>query len=371
MEDMVGNPRMIKLLNKDVIEGVIKANGPITKPEIARITNLSLVTVNKTVESLLEEKKVKTSGINESTGGRRAQFYEINEELNYMIGLYYNKDVYIGAISNSIGKIVETRRFPVRVDEYDNVMEDTYAAINDLLADCREHNVAAIGIGVPGVVKEGVVSSIPTIPSWEEIDIAKILEEKYDIPILLENDINLAAMGVFSHNYKESIQNLVLVYLEQGIGAGMILNKELFKGSSNFAGEISYIPVQSQEIVMPEKGRYRGNFEKQISTLHEEIAGSKGKKRQELKSILTETIIQGLISIICVVNPEVIVIQDSQIAEKDLKEMEAFMRAYLGSENIPKLVKLKEIQTCSINGVINMCIRETMPVYSLSSRKRG
>ena len=53
MAEMVGTPRMIKLLNKDVIEGIIKVNGPITKPEIARLTNLSLVTVNKTVELYL------------------------------------------------------------------------------------------------------------------------------------------------------------------------------------------------------------------------------------------------------------------------------------------------------------------------------
>ena len=63
MAEMVGTPRMIKLLNKDVIEGIIKVNGPITKPEIARLTNLSLVTVNKTVDILVKENKVKLSSV--------------------------------------------------------------------------------------------------------------------------------------------------------------------------------------------------------------------------------------------------------------------------------------------------------------------
>jgi predicted transcriptional regulator len=74
MAEMVGTPRMIKLLNKDVIEGIIKVNGPITKPEIARLTNLSLVTVNKTVDILVKENKVKLSSVQDSSVGRRAQY---------------------------------------------------------------------------------------------------------------------------------------------------------------------------------------------------------------------------------------------------------------------------------------------------------
>lgn len=89
MSEMVGVPRILKLLNKDIIEKVIQENGPITKPEIARQTNLSLVTVNKIVETLLLENKIRMSGVNESTGGRRAQSYIINKELNYNIVLLY------------------------------------------------------------------------------------------------------------------------------------------------------------------------------------------------------------------------------------------------------------------------------------------
>ena len=91
MAETVGTPRMIKLLNKDVIEGIIRVNGPITKPEIARLTNLSLVTVNKTVDILVKRRiKVKLSGVQDSSVGRRAQYFEINEELHYIIGLHYD-----------------------------------------------------------------------------------------------------------------------------------------------------------------------------------------------------------------------------------------------------------------------------------------
>ena len=182
MAEMVGTPRMIKLLNKDVIEGIIKVNGPITKPEIARLTNLSLVTVNKTVDILVKENKVKLSSVQDSSVGRRAQYFEINEELHYIIGLHYDCNMYIGAVSNSIGDIIYRKEFPVRPDSYDQVMEDTYSALDVLCGFCTGHEIAAIGLGVPGVVKDGVVTSIPNIPSWEGVDVAHVLAGSAPVP---------------------------------------------------------------------------------------------------------------------------------------------------------------------------------------------
>lgn len=371
MAEMVGTPRMIKLLNKDVIEGIIKVNGPITKPEIARLTNLSLVTVNKTVDILVKENKVKLSSVQDSSVGRRAQYFEINEELHYIIGLHYDCNMYIGAVSNSIGDIIYRKEFPVRPDSYDQVMEDTYSALDILCGFCTGHEIAAIGLGVPGVVKDGVVTSIPNIPSWEGVDVAHVLEEKYGAPVLLENDINLAAMGVYYGQYKEKVDSLALVYLEQGIGSGLILGRELFKGSTNFAGELSYLPVSQGVGRQDGNSRYKGDFEHTMSHLEEEIRQSSGTRRKELKSLLRRTVAGGLLSIICVINPEVVGLVCSQISRADVKGIEDLLKECIGEEHVPKLIKLDDIREQSIYGLIGMCIREITPTYSLSSRKRG
>lgn len=370
MTEMVGTPRMIKLLNKDVIEGIIKMNGPITKPEIARLAGLSLVTVNKTVEALLADNKVKVSGTHESTGGRRAQYFDINEELYYVIGLCYRKNAYVGAIANTIGEIIYQEEFSVRADSYDEVMEDTYSAIDRLLARCAGHEVTAIGLGVPGVVNEGVVTNIPNIASWEGVNISEILEKRYHVTVLLENDINLAAMGVYYSDYRDKVNHLALLYFEQGIGSGLILNKELFKGSTNFAGELGCIPVHHQTPPDGRKTKYKGNFENQIMLINEELKISTGNRKKELKGMLRSTIAEGLLSIICVVNPEIIMLNHSGLTKADVSAMEELLTECIGSENMPRLVKLSDMSRYSIQGVINMCMRETMPIYSLSSRKR-
>lgn len=371
MNEMVGTPRMIKLLNKDVVEGLIKMNGPITKPELAKLTNLSLVTVNKTVEALLLENKVKVSGTHESTGGRRAQYFEINEELYYMIGLCYGRNAYIGAVSNTIGEIIYKEEFPVRPDCYEEVMKDTYYAIDCLLERCKGHEVTAVGIGVPGVVNEGVVTNIPNIASWEGQNIAEIIERKYKVAVLLENDINLATIGVYDSSYRDKVNNLVLIYMDQGIGSGLVLNRELFKGSTNFAGELSYIPVCSAAATDGKKTKYKGNFENQVMALHEELKESEGERKKELKGILRKTIADGLLSIICVVNPEIIVLDNSCLSKEDIGIIENLLKEYIDEENIPQIVKSGDLKEHSIQGVINMCIRETLPTYTLSTRKRG
>lgn len=371
MDEMVGTPRMIKLLNKDVIAGIIKTDGPITKPELAKITNLSLVTVNKTVDILLAENKVKVSEMKDSSVGRRAQYFEINEELYYIIGLHYECNAYLGAVSNSIGEIIYRQEFPVRTGSYAEVMEDTYYALDSLEDYCKGHETAAIGLGVPGVVKDGIVTNIPTIPCWEGMDVAKLLEERYGTVVCLENDINLAAIGVYNSNYKQTVENLALVYLEQGIGSGLILNRELFKGSTNFAGELSYLPVEKMAGDDEKSRRYRGAFEHTVAGLEEEIKEASGARKKELKALLRGTVANGLLSLICLINPEVIVLVCSQLSKNDVKLLEEPLRGWIGEEHLPRLVRLENIREQSISGLLSVCIREITPTYSLSSRKRG
>jgi len=372
MTQIVGTPSAIKLLNKDVIEEMIRSKGPITKPEIANLTKLSLVTVNKTVAILLEEKKVKVSGVNKSTGGRRAQFFEINDEVNYYIGLYYDKNHYIGAISNSIGKIIFEQKFSIRIDIYEEVMEDTYSALDLLIARCEEHIIKAIGIGVPGVVKEGIITNIPNIPTWEGKDIAGLISEKYQIPVYLENDINLTTLGVYALKYqKDKINNLALIYLEQGLGSGFIINSSLFKGTTNFAGELGYLPVQNNFPSAGKTTKYKGNFEAQISLINEAIEHSNKNELVIYKEMLINTITNGLLSVICVLNPEIIVINHSYITNQDCRSIGRLLGTWIDDSNIPVIINAQNLNKCSIHGVFTMCISESTLSYSLSNKKRG
>ncbi|MDZ5016889.1 ROK family protein, partial [Clostridium perfringens] len=109
-------------------------------------------------------------------------------------------------------------------------------------------NIEGIGISVPGIVtKDGFLSGIK-MEEWKEIKIKKQLEEKYKIPIILENDINSTSIA-FYNNYVEenNCRSMSLVYISftsLGVGSGIIVNGNVLKGDDGYAGEIGFIPMQ-------------------------------------------------------------------------------------------------------------------------------
>ncbi len=370
MEPIVGNPSVIKRLNKDIVENVIRVDGPITKPEIAKQTDLSLVTVNKLVDSLQKENKIKSNGTNESTGGRRAQSYIINKDFNYTLALYFEKNVYVGVIANSIGGIVEEIEFPIP-QKRKPLVEDIYKVIDKLFEKCKEHKVTAIGIGMPGVVNQGVITRIPQIPCMEGMNIEKGLSQKYGIKVVLENDINLAARGIYCSKYKDQVDNLAVIYLEDGIGSGIILHQELFKGSSNFAGELGYFPVRNYSIDAEKNRNTEENFETYIGKINKKIDSAKGREKEKWKRIFCQVTRDSLIGLICFLNPEVVILKCDRLHQKDIQVLEQMLQDSIGKDNLPKIVQEYDLKAYSIKGIINMCIEETNAMYLLSKGKRS
>jgi len=121
----------------------------------------------------------------------------------------------------------------------DEVLEDIYAIV-DLLID---KEVAAIGIGVPSVVDVdlGIVYDVQYIPSWKEVHLKKILEERYNVPVYVNNDANCFVLGEYYFGKGAGIENLVGLAIGTGMGAGIIINHHLYAGPNCGAGEFGMV----------------------------------------------------------------------------------------------------------------------------------
>lgn len=370
MTNIAGTPQMIKLVNKNNIEGIIRAKGPVTKPEIAKMTKLSLVTVNKTVEDLLAEGRVEISGMNESTGGRCAQYFTANKNLCSYIILYYDELQYVGVVANAVGEIIYETEFDVRVDDYNEVMEDTFHAIDELVRQCGETKVEAIGVGIPGIIEDKKLLDIGKIPSWKNKDISKIIEEKYRIKVFVENDINLSTMGLYHNSFKKKVHSLALVYLDHNVGGGLIINGELYKGATNFVGEMACMPVCAVNLESGKRELYKETLEDRILYLYQRFSKASFEEKQVLKAELISVISDVLTYIICIVNPEVIALECNLLDERDMKEIRNVLGERIVSKSIPQLVNSNGMRKNGVAGMIALCIRESIPVYALSSKKR-
>ena len=121
----------------------------------------------------------------------------------------------------------------------EEVLEDIYAII-DLLID---KEVAAIGIGVPSVVdvEQGIVYDVQYIPSWKEVYLKKILEEKYRVPVFVNNDANCFVLGEYYFGKGAGVENFIGVAIGTGLGSGVIINHRLYAGPNCGAGEFGMV----------------------------------------------------------------------------------------------------------------------------------
>jgi len=113
-----------------------------------------------------------------------------------------------------------------------------------LISRLINSRVKGIGIGVPSVVdmQKGIVYDVVNIPSWKEVHLKDILEAKFNLPVFVNNDSNCFALGEHSGGAGKPFRNMLGVTLGTGVGAGVIINNELYSGSNTGAGEIGCMP---------------------------------------------------------------------------------------------------------------------------------
>jgi glucokinase len=117
----------------------------------------------------------------------------------------------------------------------EEVLENVYALIDALI----NNTVTAIGIGVPSVVDidEGIVYDVVYIPSWKEVHLKKILEQRYSIPVYVNNDANCFVLGEYYFGKGKGYNSVIGATFGTGLGAGVIINNKLFSGANCGAGE--------------------------------------------------------------------------------------------------------------------------------------
>ena len=117
----------------------------------------------------------------------------------------------------------------------EDVLNDIYQVVDALVDD----SVKAIGIGVPSVVdvKEGIVYDVLYIPSWKEVHLKQLMEERYHIPVFVNNDANCFAVGEYHFGKGKGVDSMIGLTLGTGLGAGVIINRKLYAGYNCGAGE--------------------------------------------------------------------------------------------------------------------------------------
>lgn len=137
--------------------------------------------------------------------------------------------------------ILEKRSVPCPAHQSAEVVIETLC---ELIASLMNSKVTAIGAGIPSVLdwKEGVVYNVANIPAWKTVPLKYILEQRFQVPVYLNNDANCFALGVAHYGEGKSFPYFVAITLGTGVGAGIIIDGKLYNGRNTGSGEIGSLP---------------------------------------------------------------------------------------------------------------------------------
>ncbi len=228
-------------INRSAILEIIRRESPISRSAIADRLNVSLPTVMRIVDGLIEEGFVRLQGATEWSGGRRRPLLEFNSDGYVVLGVDMGGTKMYGALSDLGGNILDE----VNIGHHGTSGEDSFnhltRLIDKLLSSPKVEGrrVRGIGVGAPGVTlhQEGIVTWAYTL-HWNNFPLKARLAERYDLPIIVDNDVNLAALGELWFGAGQNIQDMILIAIGTGIGAGVIIDGALYRGSKEASGEI-------------------------------------------------------------------------------------------------------------------------------------
>jgi len=231
--------------NRDLVLKTIFDTATISRAEIARTTRLTRTTVSEVVAGLLSEGLVEEVGVGSSLGGKSPILLSLVKDSRYMISLNLGYDQFCGAVVNLRGEIKETETLPVSGRDGEQALALVYEILDRLTRKSWEPLVG-IGAGTPGLIntREGLVVNAVNL-DWQNLPLARLLQARYHMPVYLLNDSQAAAIGEYVYGGKhKSDDNLVVINVKHGIGAGIIINGRLFQGDGGGAGEIGHVVVQ-------------------------------------------------------------------------------------------------------------------------------
>lgn len=153
----------------------------------------------------------------------------------------------LASVINSNDGIIARLKKPTDVTSgEEKYLEDILSIIKDVEreADIDESEIEAVALGVPGSVnpETGIIGLAPNL-GLKDFNIREKLSEKCKHPVLVENDVNLGALGIHNFGVGRNVKNMLIVFIGTGIGGGLIINNKIYRGSNNVAGEIGHIPV--------------------------------------------------------------------------------------------------------------------------------
>lgn len=326
----VGNANLVKQINLDAVRRMLKLNKKATKPQLAKLTGLSVVTINSLVEVLLENGEIFVDELEASSGGRPATTYSFNAEYSLALIIYMNecelKDIAHAAVVNLYGEILkasETVLYEISDHSFDLIIDKMLK---------KYPYIKSIGVGMPGKEIKGKLE-ISDYPAIKGKAFVEGLRNQFQVPVVFENDINAAVLGYCISN-RCSNKNVVGIYIPEKypLGTGIFINGEIYRGKDSFAGEVKFLP----DGIDWDNPTY---VSKNMSVA--------------LKNLI--------ITFTCLLNPDILVVYREGLTKETLDPIIAYCQKIFKAELMPEVIVSGSFSEDFANGIKQIALKPLEP----------
>ncbi len=242
-ESSVARSSTIRDINRQIILNHIRENGPISRAEIARLTDLQRSTVSLIVEELSEADLVQEVE-GESSGGRPPRLLSLKSGGAIALGVNIGVKRTIVGTSDLSGRIIDHKNFPTN-PSYSKSVAKIIKVCNDFI-NASGGTIEGIGVSLPGLVESwgGKALKIPRL-NWDQPTLAQEIRDATGLPVKMENDTNAAALAELWLGRPEisNVRDFIVVLVANGIGTGVVFDGQIYRGKWGVAGEFGHMRI--------------------------------------------------------------------------------------------------------------------------------
>lgn len=241
-----GSQSSLHRANLERVVRAVRLAGSLTQAEIARATGLSAATVSNIVRELKEGGTVEVTDT--SAGGRRARSVSLSGDAGIVIGVDFGHTHLRVAVGNLAHQVLAEDSEPLDVDaSWAEGFDRAEALVGRLIegVGVGRDKVIGVGLGVPGPidVESGTLGSTAILPGWAGINPRRELSSRLGVPVYVDNDANLGALGELVWGSGRGVKDLAYIKVASGVGSGLVINGQIYRGPGGTAGEIGHITL--------------------------------------------------------------------------------------------------------------------------------
>ena len=217
----------------------------ITRNRLADLFRLSPSSIVKYIKILMDMGLILETEQQESTGGRRSTFIEMNPAVGLNIAVVISISKMNGVLINTVGEIVADHTLSIYLgmsrDELLGILYEMLDALLDKAEGFRKR-IFGIGLGIGGHIDpmKGISHEYLYAKNWYDVPLKSLIESKYSIPFFLVNDVNACALGEKYYGMGIGVYHFLCVQLDEGVGMGIVANGEIYMGRNYYAGEFGH-----------------------------------------------------------------------------------------------------------------------------------